>query len=131
MFKELFRSMNVDSIKKAIPKVSICNGTIAMFVEEIYSKYGMALTFTHLESCEVSNWAETFQVAKGNSKGPMLSQPQQLSKKPPKAEQLQPIKHNHLQSQHNSHKMSNHILNRKIRSLHHHRSKHNRQRYTG
>ena len=39
MFKELFGSINVDSIKEALPKVSIYNNTIARFVDEINSKY--------------------------------------------------------------------------------------------
>ena len=34
-FKELFGSINVDSIKETLPKVSIYNNTIARFVEEI------------------------------------------------------------------------------------------------
>ena len=39
--------INVDSIKETLPKVSIYNDTIARFVEEINSNYGMALTFLH------------------------------------------------------------------------------------
>ena len=101
MFKELFGHINIDSMKETLPKVSIYNDTIARFVEEINSKYGMALMFTHLEPCEVGPWAEMFQVAKGNNKGPEPSQPWQLPEEPHRAEQLQPI-------QHNSHNMSSH-----------------------
>ena len=72
MFKELFGSVNVDSIKEVLPKVSIYNNTITRFVDEINSKYCMALTFTCLEPCEVGHWAETFQVAKGNKEEPGL-----------------------------------------------------------
>ena len=75
IFKELFGSINVHSIKEALPKVSIYNNTITRFAEEINSKYGMAVTFTGIEPCEVGHWAETFQVAKGNNEGPKLSQP--------------------------------------------------------
>ena len=43
-FKELFGSINVDSMKEALPKVSIYNDTIAKFLEEINLRYGMAVT---------------------------------------------------------------------------------------
>ena len=81
LFKELFWSKNVDSIKDALP-VSIYNNTTARFLDEINSKYGMALTFACLEPCEVGHWAETFQVAKGNMEGPGLPLPQQIPKVP-------------------------------------------------
>ena len=37
-FKELFGSINIDSMKETLPKVSIYNDTIAWFIEEINSK---------------------------------------------------------------------------------------------
>ena len=82
MFKELFGSINVDSIKEALSKVSIYNNTITRFVEEINSRYGMALTFTHLEPCKVGHLAEMFQVTKGNKEGPGLLLPQQVPEVP-------------------------------------------------
>ena len=45
-FRELFGSINVDSMKEALPKVSIYNHTIVKFVEETRSTYGMAPTCT-------------------------------------------------------------------------------------
>ena len=78
-------------MKEALPKVSMYSDTIAQFVEEINSRYGMALTFMCLESCEVGHWAEMFQVAKGNNDRLELLQPWRLSEDPPPAEQLQPI----------------------------------------
>ena len=35
-------------MKEALPNVSIYNDTIARFIEEINSKYGMTLIFAHL-----------------------------------------------------------------------------------
>ena len=90
-FKELFGGINIDIMKEALPKVSIYSDTTAQFVEEINSKYGMTLTFTCLEPCEVGHWAETFQVASGNSKGPQPTRPQQVCEEPHRAEQLQPL----------------------------------------
>ena len=90
-FKELFGSINIDSMKEAIPKVSIYNDTIARFVEGINSKYGMTVTLTHLEPHEVGHWAETFQVASGNNEGPEPLRPWQVCKEPHRAEWLQPI----------------------------------------
>ena len=87
MFKELFGSINVHSIKETLPKVSIYNNTIARFVDEKYSKYGMALTIPCLEPCEVGHWAEMFQVAKGNKEGLGLPLPQQVPKVPQQMEQ--------------------------------------------
>ena len=46
--KELFGNINLDSMKEVLPKVSIYNDTIARFIEKINSKYGMTLTFMHL-----------------------------------------------------------------------------------
>ena len=62
-FKELFGNINTDSIKEALPKVSMCNKITAKYVEEINLQYGTELSFTQLEAAEVSHWAETFQVA--------------------------------------------------------------------
>ena len=81
-FKELFASINVDSLKETLPKVSIYNDTIAKFVGEINSRYGMALTFMHLEPYEVGHWVETFQVAKGNNDRLELAQPWQSPEEP-------------------------------------------------
>ena len=89
-FKELFGSVNIDSMKEALPKVGIYN-TIAGFIEEINSKYNMTLTFTCLEPCEVGHWAETFQMASGNREGPEPPRPWQIHEGPCRAEQLQPI----------------------------------------
>ena len=69
-FKELFGSINIDSMKEAFLKVSIYNDTIARFIKETNSKYGMVITFMHLEPCEV--------VASGNSKGCELPRPWQV-----------------------------------------------------
>ena len=44
--QELFEGMNIDSMKEALPKVSIYNNIIAKFIGEINSKYGMAVMFT-------------------------------------------------------------------------------------
>ena len=65
-FKELFEGINIDSMKEALPKVSIYNNIMARFIDEINSKYGMALTFTTLEPCEVTG-PKHFQVASSNS----------------------------------------------------------------
>ena len=78
-------------MKEAIPIVSIYNDTIARFIEEINSKYGMTLAFMHLEPCEVGHLAETYQVASGISNGSKPPRPQQVCKEPHRAEQLQPI----------------------------------------
>ena len=80
-FKELFGNINIDSMKEALPKVSIYNNTIARFVEQINSKYGMTLIFMHLEPCKVGHWAETFQVASGNNEGPEPPRPHQVCEK--------------------------------------------------
>ena len=44
-FKELSEDINIDSMKKALPKVSIYNNILIKLVDEINSKYVMALTF--------------------------------------------------------------------------------------
>ena len=58
MFNDLFGSINLDSINEVLPKIDIYNNTIARFVKEINSKYGIALTFTHLEASELGHWAD-------------------------------------------------------------------------
>ena len=68
--KELFEGINMESMTEALPKVSIYNSIITRSIEEINSKYGMALLFATLEPCEVGHWAKTFLVASGNSKAP-------------------------------------------------------------
>ena len=67
-------------MKEVLPKVSIYNNIIAKFIDEINSKYGMAIMFTTLEPHEVGHWAETFQVTYGNSKAPESPRPQQSCK---------------------------------------------------
>ena len=74
-FKELFGNINTDSIKEALPKVSVYNSIIAKYVEEINLKYDIELSFTQLEATEVSHWAEAFQVATSSKDQP---RPQQL-----------------------------------------------------
>ena len=86
IFKELFGSINIVSMKETLPKVNIYNDTIARFVEEINSKYGMTLPFTHLEPHEVGQWAETFQVASGNKEGFEPPRPWKVHEEPHRAE---------------------------------------------
>ena len=62
-FKDFFGNINTDSIKEALPKVSVNNNIIAKYVEEINLKYGIKLSFRQLEVSEVSTWAKTFQFA--------------------------------------------------------------------
>ena len=77
IFKELFQGINIDSMKEALLKVSIYNSIIEKFIEEINSKYGMALMFTTLEPHEVGHWAETFQMASGINQAPESPRPHQ------------------------------------------------------
>ena len=72
----------MDSMKEALLKVSIYNNIIVRFVDEINSKYGMALMFTTLEPHEIGNWAKTFQVASGYSKPPKSPGPGQTCEEP-------------------------------------------------
>ena len=74
-FKELFGTINTDSIKEALPKASVYNNIKARYVEEINLKCGIELSFTQLEATEVSHWGETFQVATSGKDQP---EPQQL-----------------------------------------------------
>ena len=103
-FKELFEGINIDSMKEALPKVSIYNNIIVKFVNEIHSKYGMALMFTTLEPHEVGHWAKTFQVACGNSKAPKSQDHGNHAKKHHRSVQLKPYNnaHKQLQSGHNA-----------------------------
>ena len=96
-FKELFAGINIDSMKEALPKVSIYNSIIERFVDEINSKCGMALMLTTLEPHEVGHWVETFQVASGNSKAPKSPRPQQAQEEPHRSGRPQPIQQ-HLQT---------------------------------
>ena len=102
-FKELFEGINIDSMKEALMKVSICNNSIGKFVDEINSKYGMALTFTTLEPCELGHWAETFQVVCGNSKAPKSPRLLQPHEEHCSSVQMNPYNsaHKQLQSSHN------------------------------
>ena len=65
-FKELFQGINIDSMREALPKVSIYNSIIAKFIDEINSKYGMALTFTTLELWNYSNLTSSSSISKVN-----------------------------------------------------------------
>ena len=64
-------------MKEVLPMVSIYNSIMAKFMDEISSKYGMALMFTALEPHEVGYLAKTFQVASGSSKAPESPRPWQ------------------------------------------------------
>ena len=75
----MFGNINTDSIKEALPKVSVYNNIIAKYVEEINLKHGIELSFTQLEASEVSTWAETFQVATTSKDKPDEQQPLQPS----------------------------------------------------
>ena len=81
-FKELFEGINIDSMKEVLLKVSMYNSIITKFIDEINSKYGMALTFTTLEPFEVGHWAETFHVASDSSKAPESPRPLQAWEEP-------------------------------------------------
>ena len=63
-FKELFGNINVDSIKEALPKISVYNDIIARYVEQMNLKYGITLSYTQLEATEIGHWAEMLQVAR-------------------------------------------------------------------
>ena len=76
-------------MKEALRKVNIYHSIIAKLLDKINSKYGMALTFTTLEPCEVGHWAKTFQVASGNSKAPESPRTQQACKEPNRSGQTQ------------------------------------------
>ena len=84
-FKGLFSNINVDSIKEALPKISVYSDIIPRYVQEINLKDGIALNCTHLEASEIGHWAETFQKAMSCNDHPKLQQPQQ----PPKLQQPQ------------------------------------------
>ena len=76
-FKELFGNINTDSIKEALPKVSVYNNIIAKYVEEINFKYGIKLSFMQLGASEVSTWAKTFQVVTTSKDKSDVQQPLQ------------------------------------------------------
>ena len=76
-FKELFVNSNTDSIKEALPKVSVYNNIIAKYVEEINLKYGIELCFTQLEATDISHWPETSQEATNGKDQPEPQQPLQ------------------------------------------------------
>ena len=79
-FKELFNNINTDSIKEALPKVSVYITIIAKHVKEINLKYGIELSYTQLEATEIGHWAKSFQVATSGKVQPKQQQPQQLPK---------------------------------------------------
>ena len=80
----------MDSIKEALPKISMYNDIIAGYVEEINLKYGITLNFTNLKADEIGHWAKMLQVAKGNDSQPEPHQPQQLPQNPQQPEQPKP-----------------------------------------
>ena len=84
-FNGLFGNINVASIEEGLPKISVYNDIIARYVEETNLKYGIMLSYTHLEASEIGHWAKASQVATSSNSQPELQQPQQ----PPKLEQLQ------------------------------------------
>ena len=63
MFKELFSHVNINSIKEVLPKISTYLDTIKRYVEDIYLKYGISLSYMHFEVSEIGHWAEMFQAA--------------------------------------------------------------------
>ena len=72
-FNELFGNINADSIKEALPKISLYNDIIARYVEEINLKYGITLSHTQLEATEIGHWAD---IPSGHKKqGPIWSAP--------------------------------------------------------
>ena len=92
-------------MKEALPKVSIDNNIIVKFIDEINSKYGMALMFTTLEPHEVGHWAKAFQVACCNSKAPESPIPWQAYEEQCRSVQPQPYiqwHHKQLQSSHSN-----------------------------
>ena len=92
-FKELFGNINVDSVPKALPKVSVYNNIITHYVKEINIKYGITLSFIHLEASEIDHWVKTFQVAKYSNDQPKLQQlpqPQHTLQPQPLNQPLQP-----------------------------------------
>ena len=76
-FKELFSNVNVDSIKEVLPKIRAYTDTIARYVEDINLKYGVTLSYMHLEVSEIGHWAKTFQVATHSNDPQQPPQPQQ------------------------------------------------------
>ena len=84
-FRDLFSNINLNSIQKTYPKISIYNKIIAQFVEETNLKYSLDPKFTKLEAPEVGLWTKTFQVA-GHNKDQQLPKqlaPMQQSEPPP------------------------------------------------
>ena len=74
--KSYLYGINIDSMKEALPKFSIYKNIIAKFIDEINSKYDMAMTCLQLlEHHELGHWSKTFQVASGNSKAPKPPRP--------------------------------------------------------
>ena len=76
-FKELFDHVNIYSIKEVLPKIDVYNNTIVRYVEDINLKYGVALSYTHLEVSEIGHWAEMFQVATLSNNPQQPQQPPQ------------------------------------------------------
>ena len=81
--RELFSNVNVDSIKEVLPKISMYNDTVARYIEDINLRYGITLSYMHLEVSEIGHWTETFQVATYSNNHPEPYQPQQ----PPQPQQ--------------------------------------------
>ena len=119
-------------MKEALLKVSIYNNIIARFVDEITSKYGMALTFSTLEPHEIGHWAETFQVASGNNKVPKSLRPQQACKEPHKSGQPQPIQQcSQTVTEWPQQLASQPLPTLTGQHLHHHKFRNNRRKLTG
>ena len=70
------------------------NDTIARYIEDINLKYGIALSYMHLEISEIGHWAKMLQVVTCSNDQPEPQQQpqpqQQLSKWPP-----HPFKYRH------------------------------------
>ena len=75
-FKELFSNVNIDSVHEILPKLNEYNREIAKFVEDVNTKYGIALNYTQLEISEIKHWAETFQAVVNKYSQPEHQQPQ-------------------------------------------------------
>ena len=86
-FKDLFNTVNVDSIQETYLKISVYNRIIAQYVEQTHIKYGLSLKFTELEAPEVGLRAKTFQVP-GHNEDQQL--PKEQEREPPTPQAHQP-----------------------------------------
>ena len=76
-FKELFSNINTDSTKEVLCKMRVYNNTIASYIVDINLKYGVSLSYMHIEVSEIGHWAETSQVAIHSHNPQQPPQPQQ------------------------------------------------------